>query len=479
MTTSKLAFEHTRVLIVGDVMLDRYWHGATSRISPEAPVPVVRIDHREERPGGAGNVAANVAGLGGQAILLGVVGDDDAAAILTRELEARGISCRLTHSDRAATIVKLRVLSHHQQLIRLDFEDTDSGLDVVPLLAGFERELEQCDVLVLSDYAKGTLQDPSALIAQARAAGKTVVVDPKGRDFSRYRSASVLTPNLAELEAVVGTCAEEQTLIARSRELLRTCEFGALLITRGEQGITLVRADGDAEHLAAHTREVYDVTGAGDTVCAVLALGLAAGYSLVEATRLANAAAGVTVGKLGAASVNIAELERALQQAPLCDARIDGAGLLAAVAGARARGETVVMTNGCFDLLHAGHVAHLVEAKQLGNRLIVAVNDDASVRRLKGAQRPVTPLAQRMQVLSALACVDWVVPFSEDTPAKLIAQVLPDFLVKGGDYEPDDIAGADSVTNNGGKVLTLPHHEGLSTSAILDVLTNGRAESSA
>ena len=479
MTAPRLAFSDARVLIVGDVMLDRYWYGTTTRISPEAPVPIVSIDRHEERPGGAGNVAANVAGLGGQAMLLGVVGDDEAAASLTAQLQSLGISCLLTHSPGLATIVKLRVLSHQQQLIRLDFESNVPLIAPAPLLVDFESKIEHCDVVVLSDYGKGTLNDPSALIAAARSANKTVIVDPKGRDFSRYRNATVLTPNQGELEAVVGLCNDVETLVERGRELLDKYQLGALLVTRGEHGISLLQAGREAMHIGAHAREVYDVTGAGDTVCAVVALSLAAGYPLDEATRLANAAAGVTVGKLGAAGVSPVELEQALQPSVAGNGPVaDVASLSAAVTAARARGEVVVMTNGCFDLLHAGHVACLTHAKSLGDRLIVAVNDDASVRRLKGGGRPVTPLTQRLEVLNALACVDWVVPFSEDTPAALIAQVLPNVLVKGGDYAIKDIAGADAVIDNGGSVITLPYRDGMSTSAIIDLLSDQKNESS-
>ncbi|MGB7934131.1 MAG: bifunctional D-glycero-beta-D-manno-heptose-7-phosphate kinase/D-glycero-beta-D-manno-heptose 1-phosphate adenylyltransferase HldE [Gammaproteobacteria bacterium] len=464
-------FDRGRVLIVGDVMLDRYWHGVTSRISPEAPVPVVHVGKSEERPGGAANVALNTAVLGSRTRLLGVTGDDEAAGSLEAQLAAAGIDCRFQKLSHTPTVTKLRVISRHQQLIRLDFEDRFQDIDAGRLLAEFRRGLADCDVVVFSDYGKGTLADVTAMIAAARHAGKPVLVDPKAPDFSRYRGASIITPNLAEFELAAGPCADEQSLREGGRELLARCGIEALLLTRGEQGMTLLRSNETPLHLPAETREVFDVTGAGDTVIAVLAAVLAAGTNLPEATALANLAAGIVVGKLGTASVTLPELQRAVQRGP-------GAGcgeltreqLLVAVAEARARGERIVMTNGCFDLLHAGHVACLHQARRLGDRLIVAVNDDASVSRLKGNGRPLNPLERRMAVLAGLESVDWVVPFSEDTPECLIGEVRPDLLVKGGDYRPEQIAGFDCVTRHGGEVVVLGYDDGCSTSAMIETI---------
>jgi len=464
-------FFRGRVLVVGDVMLDRYWHGVTSRISPEAPVPVVHVGKSEERPGGAANVALNTAVLGSRTRLLGVTGDDEAAVSLEAQLGAAGIDCRFQKLANTPTVTKLRVISRHQQLIRLDFEDRFQDIDASRLLADFRSGLADCDVVVFSDYGKGTLADITGLIAAARQAGKPVLVDPKAPDLSRYRGASVITPNLAEFELAAGPCADEQALRGSGRELLACYGIEALLITRGEQGMTLLRSDVAPLHLPAETREVFDVTGAGDTVIAVLAAALAAGADLPGATALANLAAGIVVGKLGTASVSLPELQRAVQRGP-------GAGcgeltreqLLVAVADARACGERIVMTNGCFDLLHAGHVACLRQARRLGDRLIVAVNDDASVSRLKGNGRPLNPLEQRMAVLSGLESVDWVVAFSEDTPERLIEEIRPDLLVKGGDYRPEQIAGFDCVTRHGGEVVVLGYEDGCSTSAMIETI---------
>ena len=465
------SFDRGRVLIVGDVMLDRYWHGVTSRISPEAPVPVVHVDTSEERPGGAANVALNTAVLGSRTRLLGVTGDDEAAGSLEAQLGAAGIDCRFQKLANTPTVTKLRVISRHQQLIRLDFEDRFQAIDDGRLLAEFRSGLADCDVVVFSDYGKGTLVDVTAMITAARQAGKPVLVDPKAPDFSRYRGAGIITPNLAEFELAAGPCADEKSLRENGRELLARYGIEALLLTRGDQGMTLLRSQETPLHLPAETREVFDVTGAGDTVIAVLAAALAAGAELPEATALANIAAGIVVGKLGTASVSLPELQRAVQRGP-------GAGcgeltreqVLVAVEEARARGERIVMTNGCFDLLHAGHVACLRQARRMGDRLIVAVNDDASVSRLKGNGRPLNPLERRMAVLAGLESVDWVVPFSEDTPERLIGEIRPDLLVKGGDYRPEQIAGYDCVTRHGGEVVVLGYEDGCSTSAMIEAI---------
>ncbi|MCC7414284.1 MAG: bifunctional D-glycero-beta-D-manno-heptose-7-phosphate kinase/D-glycero-beta-D-manno-heptose 1-phosphate adenylyltransferase HldE [Gammaproteobacteria bacterium] len=476
MQASHDAFAAARVVVVGDVILDRYWFGSTSRISPEAPVPVVHVDQRADRPGGAANVALNAVALGARVMLVGLVGADEAGATVRRLLEDAGVRCALLDSGEAGTVVKLRVLSQHQQLIRLDFEKPAHAAVTSGLRERFETVLADADVVILSDYAKGTLLAVQELIALARAAGKRVVVDPKGTDFARYRGATLVTPNQKELEAVVGACPDLPTLASRGEALREALGLEALLVTRGEHGMSLIARDEPVLHLDAQAREVFDVTGAGDTVCAVMATALAAGHDLRHATALANAAAGVVVGKLGTATVSAAELEQALRaDAPAHAGVVDEAGLIEQVASARRRGHSIVMTNGCFDLLHAGHVACLESARKLGDRLVVAVNDDASVTALKGAGRPLVPLAQRMQVLAALAVVDWVVAFTEATPARLIARVLPDVLVKGGDYHGDDVAGGDVVRAHGGRVVVLDYVEGCSTSAIIDQARRGAA----
>lgn len=465
-------FARARVLVVGDLMLDRYWAGATSRISPEAPVPVVKVNEMTSRAGGAGNVALNIAALGSQVTLDGIVGDDEPGRILRDTLAQAGVSCAFQARTDVPTITKLRVLSRHQQLLRMDFEESLAAYGAAELSERFAAALDQCDVVVVSDYAKGTLAAVHQLVALARQAGKQVLVDPKGSDFAKYHGATLLTPNMSEFEMVVGPCHSEEELIAKGESLREQLALEALLITRSEKGMTLLRAGHDPLHLTALAREVFDVTGAGDTVISVLAAALAAGADLADATGLANLAAGIVVGKLGAATVSVAELRDSVRrhQAARPGERngvLEEQALLAEVAHARELGERIVMTNGCFDILHAGHVGYLEQARRLGDRLIVAVNDDASVRHLKGPTRPIVPLARRMAVLAALRSVDWVVSFSEDTPRRLICEICPDVLVKGGDYLPEQIAGHDCVRENGGEVVVLDFEPGCSTSEIV------------
>jgi D-beta-D-heptose 7-phosphate kinase/D-beta-D-heptose 1-phosphate adenosyltransferase len=463
-------FSRLQVLVAGDLMLDQYWFGPASRISPEAPVPVVRVTRSEARGGGAANVAMNLVSLGVQTTCCGVVGDDATGQDLRALLEVEGIRAVLAQSTRHPTITKLRVLSQNQQLIRLDTEQRYSDADAVAVAEVVRGQLRSQHVCILSDYAKGTLARVAELIQACRDAQIPVLVDPKGTDFARYRGATVLTPNRAEFEAVAGVPADTADLVARARALCLDLELGALVVTLSERGMLVVTADADTL-LPARARQVFDVTGAGDTVIAALAAGLGAGLSIEDAAALANLAAGLVVGKIGAAAVTPAELNLALHEQGE-----GGRGLLtreqalAVAKETRARGEKLVMTNGCFDILHKGHVAYLQEAKSRGDRLLVAVNSDASVRRLKGADRPVNPLEDRMAVLAGLAAVDWVVPFDEDTPAELIEQILPDVLVKGGDYTPDAIAGGKAVLQNGGTVEVLRFHEGRSTSAIVDTI---------
>jgi D-beta-D-heptose 7-phosphate kinase / D-beta-D-heptose 1-phosphate adenosyltransferase len=465
------AFEHARVLVVGDLMLDRYWHGPTSRISPEAPVPVVRVDEIEERPGGAGNVALNIATLGSQSTVLGLTGDDEAAAALETRLTSSNVNCSFTKLDNNSTITKLRVISRHQQLIRLDFEDGFQGNDGKKLAENFEQKVKDTDVVICSDYGKGCLTDVQALIQSAIKAGKPVLVDPKGSDFSIYKNATLITPNLSEFEAVVGHCINDEDLVEKGERLRDELNLTALLITRSEQGMTLLEKGQPVFHIPTRARDVYDVTGAGDTVISSFAASLAAGQSMQQATALANVAAGVVVGKLGTASVTVHELQQAIKELHSVEKGVmDEDALTEVVRDCQSRGEKVVMTNGCFDILHAGHVTYLEQAKRLGDRLIVAVNDDASVKRLKGNARPVNTESRRMAVLAALESVDWVVPFSEDTPERLICKVLPDVLVKGGDYKPEDIAGGQCVMDKGGEVKVLQFVEGCSTTKIIDAL---------
>ncbi|WP_040977487.1 bifunctional D-glycero-beta-D-manno-heptose-7-phosphate kinase/D-glycero-beta-D-manno-heptose 1-phosphate adenylyltransferase HldE [Necropsobacter massiliensis] len=461
-------FQNAKVLVLGDVMLDRYWFGATNRISPEAPVPVVRVQEHEERAGGAANVAMNIASLNVPVELLGLIGQDETGGALTALLEEQNIGCNFVRLDTHPTITKLRILSRHQQLLRLDFEEDFKNVRSDVLLQKLQSAVENYGALILSDYGKGTLNQVQLMIRIARQANVPVLIDPKGTDFERYRGATLLTPNMSEFEAVVGKCESEQDIVEKGLKLIRDIDLSALLVTRSEKGMTLLRPDQAPFHLPTVAKEVFDVTGAGDTVISVLAIALADGRSFEEACYLANVAAGIVVGKLGTSTVSRVELENAIHGRSSSGFGImTEAELKSAVKLAQQRGEKIVMTNGCFDILHPGHVSYLENARKLGDRLIVAVNSDASVKRLKGENRPINELAARMAVLAGLSSVDWLVAFDEDTPQRLIGEILPDLLVKGGDYKPEEIAGSQEVWANGGEVRVLNFENGCSTSNVI------------
>jgi len=463
-------FSETRVVVAGDVMLDRYLFGSTGRISPEAPVPVVHVQETDDRPGGAANVAVNLAALGAATSLVGVVGKDSAADSLASILGAQNIECAFAIADDRPTIKKTRVQSRGQQLIRLD-EENAAAMTGDAMTSTLKGALDGAGAVVLSDYGKGALADVVDMIAACRDAGVPVLVDPKGTDFSKYRGASLITPNQSEFEAVAGKSDSDEDLVARARAMMDELELDALLVTRSEKGMLLVEAGSEPLFLSTQAREVYDVTGAGDTVIATLAGALASGQNLSSAAALANIAAGLVVRKIGVATVTVGEISAALHERGQGGrGLVELDALLALVHEARERNERIVMTNGCFDVLHAGHVSYLEEAKSLGDRLIIAVNDDDSVRRLKGESRPINSLEDRLLVLAGLAAVDWVVPFSEDTPADLISALLPDVLVKGGDYKPEEIAGATDVLQNRGEVRVLAFRDGLSSSRIINKL---------
>jgi D-beta-D-heptose 7-phosphate kinase / D-beta-D-heptose 1-phosphate adenosyltransferase len=463
-------FSGLRILVAGDAMLDEYWFGDTVRISPEAPVPVVHTRSAEQRPGGAANVAVNVAALGADVTLAAMVGADTRADALQALLESGQVRCAFHRVADVPTVHKLRVLARNQQMLRVDAEHGFAGF-AAEFAAVFDSQLATAQAVILSDYGKGTLAAVEDLIQRCQAAALPVLIDPKGTDFSRYRGATVLTPNQLEFQAVVGTWPDEEGFLRKAEELRAALDLQALLVTRGERGMTLVPRGEPPLTLPAHAREVFDVTGAGDTVVAVMAAATGLGVAVEDAAALANLAAGLVVAKIGAATVTTAELRLALHRRGRGGrGLVDADELVALVQGAQTRGERVVMTNGVFDILHAGHVSYLEEAKSLGDRLVVAVNDDASTMRLKGPKRPMNELADRMAVLAGLAAVDWVVPFSEDTPAELIGRVLPDVLVKGGDYRVEQIAGGEAVIRNGGEVRVLGFKPGRSTSALIDSL---------
>lgn len=464
------------LLVVGDVMLDRYLWGSVERISPEAPVPVLRLTGSSERLGGAANVAANLAGLGAAARLVGPVGDDADAQRLAAMLADLGIGEGLVRDGQRPTITKTRIVGGHQQMLRLDQEADGPHAPAAQtaLLQAALAALESLApaALILSDYAKGALPPATcqALIQRARALGIPVLVDPKGRDYSKYRGATALTPNLKEAAEACGLAGQDsEALLAGVAKLRAELALDYVVLTRGEAGMSLVAATG-IEHVATAARQVFDVSGAGDTVIATLALAVAAGLAPLEACRLANLAAGIVVGKVGTSPVALDELRQevesraALSQA---DKIASPAALAARIAEWRRRGEQVVFTNGCFDLLHAGHVSYLEQARQLGDRLVVGLNTDRSVSALKGPGRPVIHAADRARVLAALAAVDAVCLFDQDTPLDLIKALRPDILVKGDDYREDQVVGAAEVKAWGGRVALLPVVQGRSTSGII------------
>ncbi|WP_018693854.1 bifunctional D-glycero-beta-D-manno-heptose-7-phosphate kinase/D-glycero-beta-D-manno-heptose 1-phosphate adenylyltransferase HldE [Algicola sagamiensis] len=464
-----------KVLVVGDVMLDSYWQGDSSRISPEAPIPVVKVDDQDDKVGGAANVARNIAHLDGKVALMGIIGEDDVGQRFSRLLEEEKIEQKLVKQSKKPTIAKLRVISRHQQMLRLDFEQTFEKSDAETLANEFESLVDDYEFIVFSDYNKGSLLQIQSMIQLAKSRGKCVLIDPKQKDLSSYAGADLITPNRSEFILAGGLVDSEESIVTSARDLMQRHQIGAILLTRSEQGMSLITPD-DKVDFPAQVLEVSDVTGAGDTVVATFATMLAAGASMSDAACFANLAAGIVVAKLGAATATPEELAAKLNTY-LCRSavnyRTNFSEVLSHIEFAKQSGETIVFTNGCFDILHAGHVKYLQEAKALGDRLVVGMNVDASVERLKGANRPVNTLSDRAEVLGALGAVDWVIPFGSeaqehDTPAELIRSVMPDILVKGGDYTVDTIVGADTVQQNGGKVIVLDFVDGRSTTKIIE-----------
>lgn len=461
---------NSKVLVVGDVMLDGYWHGDTHRISPEAPVPVVNIHHFEYRAGGASNVALNVGTLGATVTLMGVIGKDESARRLKEALKQSPITCDFVEQPDMTTITKYRVIGRHQQLLRLDLEEKLTSCQ--SLLDAYVKQLKHHQVVILSDYAKGALASPTQFIREAKTRHKLVLVDPKDPDLSHYQGADMITPNLNEFEAMVGPCSHQQILVEKGLNLVQSLKLPYLLVTQGDKGMTLFeRQTGQVTHLPANAKEVYDITGAGDTVIATMGAFMGAGFSPLESAKWANISAGIVVGKMGTALVQRHELEavhQGAQQPGINEKCLSLKQLLSKVEDLKRLNQKIIMTNGCFDILHEGHVTYLEQAKALGDVLIVAINSDSSVKRLKGCSRPVHPLPSRMKVMSALQSVDFVVSFDEETPENLIAQVLPDCLVKGGDYQPEQVAGGQQVIQNKGQVVILPLVPGHSTTQILE-----------
>jgi len=465
-----------RALVIGDLMLDEYLWGRAERISPEAPVQVVEVTREDLRLGGAGNVVHNLAALGCQVAVCSVIGSDENGSLLRRAFEAKGVGLEgLFEDPERRTSKKTRVIAANQQIVRIDRE-TKSVIGACcekGILDYLSARLGDFNVIVVSDYLKGVLT-PSVLSAVCRAGrdlGIPVVVDPKGSDYGKYRGATLLTPNRKEAEIASGIAITDLDSLERAAQgLLGELDLDALLITRSEAGMSLFPSKGDSVHIPTVAREVFDVTGAGDTVISVLSLGLACGLPLPEAARIANVAAGIAVGKLGTSTVSpeeiVAEVGHKVKDS---DSKIKNLDVLAhIIAQERSRGRQVVFTNGCFDLLHVGHVKYLQKARGLGDLLVVGLNTDASVRRLKGESRPLIEESERAHILAALDCIDFVVLFDDDTPLKVIEALAPAVLVKGGDYNLDEVVGREVVEAAGGRVELVQFVDGRSTSRIIE-----------
>lgn len=470
--------KQARIAVIGDLMLDRFYYGRASRISPEAPVPVVNVERLEDVPGGAANVAMNIASLGAGCNISGITGPDEAARVLKQKLHAVSINCLFHQSAEAITIIKSRVISSQQQLIRLDFESRFNEKVALDMQGLADHVTEQANVLVLSDYNKGTLTYPQFWIEKAKSKQIPVLVDPKGDDFEKYRGADLITPNMLEFQSIVGPVTSEQDLIDKAKALLKAHDIKAILITRSEHGMTLIEADKPEFHLPAIAKAVSDVTGAGDTVISTLAVAIAAGASLQQAVSLANVAASIVVSKVGTSTVSEPELRAEYERHQginNTDHSIGGAvsieQLKIAVEQAKQRGEKIVFTNGCFDILHAGHVTYLQQARALGDRLVLAINTDESVTKLKGEGRPINSADRRLTVLAGLADVDWVTCFPGDTPEELLKLIQPDILVKGGDYDKKGVVGWEIVEGYGGEVKVMGLVENCSTTAIVNKIS--------
>lgn len=470
-----------RVLVVGDIILDRYAWGRVERISPEAPVPVFIVEREEGTPGGAANVAAKAAELGAEVVLAGVLGDDAAGAELVDLTESLGVDASAVVRDpERPTTVKTRYMARNQQLLRADREETRPlsgpvGEAVRKAVVGI---LPSCEAVIIEDYAKGVLTRGVLEAALGRSGEVPTVVDPAGRDWARYRGAGLIIPNLKELEGAWGRPIRSESDVARAgRDLLEKSASRAIAATRGPEGMTLITRDG-VENVPTVPLEVFDVTGAGDAVAACFALALAGGLALDQAAGIANLAGGVVALQLGAGRISREMLRSAaLGREGRAASKIRTVDEAAALGWrARADGGRVVFTNGCFDLLHVGHIKLLEQAASRGGLLVVAINSDASVRRLKGPGRPVIKEAERARLIAALECVGVVVVFDDDTPERVIHNIKPDVLVKGAEYQESEIVGAEFVRSRGGEVVRVPLLEGVNTSALLERLRGGGGE---
>ena len=459
-----------RILVVGDMMVDTYHSGTVSRISPEAPIPVVRVSNSYSTLGGAANVARNISALRSRPIVVGARGEDANGQLMESLFQQLQIECHLSLTD-YPTITKTRIVGNRQQVVRVDFESSDMQFSPAfyqPVLSQVDQHLDDTDMVVISDYGKGFCSNflCQQIISKAKKAKKQVIVDPKGSDWEKYKGADIITPNLKELSDVIGKVVpnEDKAVEQAARSLESRFEIAAVLVTRSEKGMTLVSGE-EVIHLRTEAREVFDVSGAGDTVVATLAVALGSGLSMRESMVLANRAAGIVVGKAGTQPILLEELNAA-KEGNSSRKLVDVNTLQERLRQVKAQGGKVVFTNGCFDVLHAGHVTYLQKARQLGDLLVVGLNTDVSVKRLKGPSRPINNEWARAVVLASLSCVDYVVLFEEDTPYDLIKAVRPDILVKGSDYKVEDVVGREFAS----EVRLIDFVEGYSSTKIIKAI---------
>lgn len=464
-----LSFKNQKILVVGDVMLDTNCFGTINRISPEAPVPILHVSKEIFSPGGAGNVAMNLSSLGAQTHIMGVVGADENAKTLRSIFKKNKVKAFLQTSYKNTTINKYRVMSENQHLLRIDHERKIKDFNKIKFRNQFLKILPNIDLVIFSDYAKGTLEDIEFLINKSKKEGLKVIIDPKGNCYQKYKGADLITPNLKEFQDAVGISTNLKEIEKKGINLCKKLDIKSILITLGENGMAFTSKDNEFFHIDTDAKEVFDVTGAGDTVIAALSAAYSQNIDIRECIKISNIAAGIAVSKIGTTNISIDDLNNKIQNIFVKSSNkiLTRKALIKKLLSVSKK---IVFTNGCFDILHPGHIKYLEQAKELGDLLIVGVNDDKSVQRLKGKNRPINKLVHRMKMLASLSSVDFVVSFSESTPLKLIKDINPNVLVKGGDYRLDQIIGAREVIKKGGHVRRLEFVDGYSTTKIIESL---------
>lgn len=468
-------FLNAKILVVGDIIYDKYWFGDINKISPEAPIPILNFQREEMRLGGAANVAANIVALGGNAMLIGCLGDDRQGKKVEKDLNEAGISNKLIFLKNQSTIIKQRIISQRQHIVRVDF---DHGYKDVPDTNFFKlisENINNYDLIILSDYGKGTLSSIKKIISLAKSIGKKIIIDPKGNDFSKYENASILTPNFYEFTNIVGFCNSEEDIVLKGKTLCNKLKLDYLLLTRGAKGMTLISNNEIPLHLDAVTRDVFDVTGAGDTVLATLALCISSGFEVKKALYFSNKAASLVVSKFGTSTILLEDLKKVFVNKHIHRNKfLTSNELKKEIKLLKKSGKKIIMTNGCFDILHMGHIRYLKEAKELGDILIVALNSDISIKNIKGINRPINDEISRLEVLAALEFVDIITVFNENTPIEVIKVIKPNILVKAGDYKLNEIAGSSIVKKYNGQIKLLTYYEGYSTSNAIKKITGNK-----